>query len=299
MKKILAVLLAVSMTAVFGACSSGGGATSSETSEPASSEAAPESSEAEAPESSEASSEESEAPADTGNMPTVEKIKEKGELVMLTNAAFPPFEYVDGSEITGVDVEIAQAIADELGVKLTVTNMDFDPIIDYIKTGKGDLGIAGITANEEREKAVDFSTSYITTTQYMILPTGVDGATFDPNGKIIGVQQGTTGDNYYASDPEVMQPKEVKRYKSAVDAAADMALGRVDCVIIDEMPAKAIVANNPGKMQAYDPGYDKESYSIAMMKGNDSLKQVVDSVLQKLADEGKIEEMIVKHTSNQ
>ena len=78
-----------------------------------------------------------------------------------------------------------------------------------------------------------------------------------------------------------------------------MALGRVDCVIIDEMPAKAIVANNPDKMQAYDPGYDKESYSIAMMKGNDSLKQVVDSVLQKLADEGKIEEMIVKHTSNQ
>ena len=159
---------------------------------------------------------------------------------MLTNAAFPPFEYVENDEVVGVDVDIANEIAKELGVKLTVQDMEFDLIIDYIKAGKGDIGAAGITADDERRKQVDFSVEYITSTQYVIVPAGTDTKTFKLDGKVIGVQEGTTGDVYYASDAEVIKAKEVKKYKSAIDAAADMLLGRVDCVIIDELPAKKI-----------------------------------------------------------
>ena len=229
---------------------------------------------------------------------SVQKIKDKGELVMLTNAAFPPFEYVDGDTIKGVDIDIAQAIADELGVKLTVTNMDFDPIVDYVKSGKGDLGLAGITRNEKREKAVDFSNTHVKTKQYIIVPKDVDTASFDPNGKIAGVQQGTTGDTYYASDEEVMKPSEVKRYKSAVDAVADLKLGRVDFVIIDELPAKKLAEQNP-ETKCYDPGYEEEEYAIAMQKDSPELQKVVNDVLKKLQDEGKIDEFLVKHTSNE
>ena len=184
------------------------------------------------------------------------QIKEKGELVMLTNAAFPPFEYVENDEVVGVDVDIANEIAKELGVKLTVQDMEFDLIIDYIKAGKGDIGAAGITADDERRKQVDFSVEYITSTQYVIVPAGTDTKTFKLDGKVIGVQEGTTGDVYYASDAEVIKAKEVKKYKSAIDAAADMLLGRVDCVIIDELPAKKITEKNAGKMICYDAGYE-------------------------------------------
>ncbi|MFR7949942.1 MAG: transporter substrate-binding domain-containing protein, partial [Acutalibacteraceae bacterium] len=144
------------------------------------------------------------------------QIKEKGELVMLTNAAFPPFEYVENDEVVGVDVDIANEIAKELGVKLTVQDMEFDLIIDYIKAGKGDIGAAGITADDERRKQVDFSVEYITSTQYVIVPAGTDTKTFKLDGKVIGVQEGTTGDVYYASDAEVIKAKEVKKYKSAI-----------------------------------------------------------------------------------
>lgn len=233
---------------------------------------------------------------DSGKDTSVQDIKDKGELVVLTNAAFPPFEYMDGDEIKGVDIDIAQAIADELGVKLTVTNMDFDPIVDYVKSGRGDLGIAGMTINDERKQAIDFSDEYITTTQYIIVPKDTDESTFDPNGKVIGVQQGTTGDFVYASD--VLDAKEVKRYKSGVDAVADLKAGRVDCVIIDELPAKKLAEQNADAVKAYDPGYDKESYAIAMKKGSTELQTLVNKVLKDFADSGKLEESIVAHTSN-
>jgi len=227
--------------------------------------------------------------------PTVDAIQKRGELIMLTNAEFPPFEYVDGDQIKGVDVDIAQAIADELGVKLTITNMNFDAIVDYVKAGKGDIGVAGMSVTDARKKAVDFSVEYVTSTQYMIVPKDVDEASFDPNGKIIGCQQGTTGDLYYASDAEVIDAKDVKRYKSGLDAAKDLINGRVDCVIIDELPAKKICEANP-ELKCYDPGYEPESYAIAIQKGNSSLLNAVNSVLQKLLDEGKIEEFVVSHS---
>ena len=225
----------------------------------------------------------------------VDTIKKNGKIVMLTNAAFAPFEYMEGTTVVGVDADIAAEIAKELGVELEITNMDFDSIIDFVKTGKGDFGAAGITVNEERKAQVDFSIEYVTSTQYVIIPAGEDAASYDLNGKVIGVQQGTTGDMYYASVTDTFTCKEVKRYKSAVDAANDMKAGRVDCVIIDELPAKKIVENNADTMQCYDPGWAPEDYAIAVKKGSD-LMPVINTVLERLMEEGKIEEYVINHT---
>ena len=235
--------------------------------------------------------------SNTQTLSKVDQIKAKGELVMLTNATFPPFEYIEGGEVVGVDVDIANEIAKELGVKLTVQDMEFDLITDYIKAGKGDIGAAGISISDERKKQVDFSNEYITSTQYVIVPAGTDTKSFKLDGKVIGVQEGTTGDIYYASEPKVIKAKEVKKYKSAIDAAADMLLGRVDCVIIDELPAKKITEKNTGKMICYNPGYEPESYAIAIKKGSDDLAQVVNQVLTRLKDEGKIDQYLLNHTS--
>ncbi|MBE6031715.1 MAG: transporter substrate-binding domain-containing protein [Clostridiales bacterium] len=225
----------------------------------------------------------------------VDTIKENGKIVMLTNAAFAPFEYMEGNTVVGVDADIAAEIAKELGVELEIVNMDFDSIIDFVKTEKGDFGAAGITVNEERKAQVDFSVEYVTSTQYVIIPADQDPATYDLNGKIIGVQQGTTGDMYYASVTDTFTCKEVKRYKSAVDAANDMKAGRVDCVIIDELPAKKIVENNADTMLCYDPGWAPEDYAIAVKKGSDLLP-VINTVLERLMDEGMIEEYVINHT---
>ena len=236
------------------------------------------------------------AASNTQPQSKVEQIKAKGELVMLTNATFPLFEYTKGTEVVGVDVDIANEIAKELGVKLVVQDMEFDLIVDYIKAGRGDIGAAGMTITDERKEQVDFSNEYITSTQYVIVPTGTDTKSYQLDGKVIGVQEGTTGDVYYASEPKVIKAKEVKKYKSAIDAANDMLLGRVDCVIIDELPAKKITEKSAGKMICYDPGYDPESYAITIQKGNEDFVEVVNKVLTRLKDEGKIDEYVVNHS---
>ncbi len=236
------------------------------------------------------------AASNTQPQSKVEQIKAKGELVMLTNATFPPFEYTKGTEVVGVDVDIANEIAKELGVKLVVQDMEFDLIVDYIKAGRGDIGAAGMTITDERKEQVDFSNEYITSTQYVIVPAGTDTKSYQLDGKVIGVQEGTTGDVYYASEPKVIKAKEVKKYKSAIDAANDMLLGRVDCVIIDELPAKKITEKSAGKMICYDPGYDPESYAITIQKGNEDFVEVVNKVLTRLKDEGKIDEYVVNHS---
>ncbi|MEG1996745.1 MAG: transporter substrate-binding domain-containing protein, partial [Oscillospiraceae bacterium] len=210
--------------------------------------------------------------------------------------AFPPFEYVENNKVVGVDADIAQMIADELGVKLKITNMDFDPIVNYIQSGKGDFAAAGMSITPERLENVDMSIEYTTSTQYIIVRKGTDIKNFDPNGKIVGVQQGTTGDFAYASDEKVMKVKEVKRFKSAIDAANDLKLNRLDCVIVDELPAKKIVEQNSADLECYDPKYDPESYAIAVKKGNTELLEVINKVLKKAVDEGKVKELVVKHS---
>lgn len=247
----------------------------------------------------------------------VEAIKERGELVMYTNAAFPPFEYLsdETSEPVGVDVDIAQAVADELGVELVVEDVDFDSIVPSIQSGKGDIGAAGMTVTPERLEQVDFSDTYATSVQYIIVPEATEVETVeDLAGMVIGVQQGTTGDmliadeiNGYENDEGeqvtgVLQDSgaEEVQYKSALEAAQDMLNGRVDAVVIDKMPAESIVANNEGlkclELVYADGSKTDESYGICVAKGSD-LVDVINDVIKQLQDEGKIDEFIVNHSN--
>ncbi len=282
MKKFVAILIAVAMCVmIFAACSS-------ET--PAASESASESAQA----SESAAPEESASPEETAAAGSLDAIKEAGKLVMLTNAAFPPYEYLGSdNKPAGVDVDMAQAIADEIGVELEVVDMDFDGLIPALIGGKGDMIAAGLTVTDERKESVDFSDTYADATQLIIVAadnediTGVD----DLNGKIIGVQLGTTGD-IYASD---IEGAEVSQYKTGLEAAMDLMNGKLDAVILDQLPAQNIVASNEEQLKLIDEPFTDEQYAIAVKKGDTDFLAVVNSVIAKLQDEGKVAEWTASH----
>lgn len=237
-----------------------------------------------------------------GQSGKIDKIKSAGELVMLTNAYFPPFEFIgDDQKITGVDVMIAQAIADELGVKLNIVDMEFDGIVGAVQAGKGDIGAAGMTIKPDRLESVDFSSEYYTSSQYMIV--AQDNTTItkpeDLAGKIIGVQSGTTGDFYATDDLAAMNaaPSSVERYKTGIDAAMSLLAGKIDAVIIDELPARAIVAENAG-LKVVEQMLTQESYAIAVPKDDAAFKELVYKVVDKLIADGKIDEWVKQYTMN-
>ena len=271
MKQILGLVLAVVMcAAVFAGCSTPAPA-ASESAAPSESAAASESGSTEA------------ADASTGN--TVDKIKEAGELVLLTNAQFPPYEYLgDDNKPAGIDIDIAQKIADELGVKLTVVDMDFDGLIPALNGGKGDFVAAGFTITEERKQSVDFSEPYATSTQMVIVTKDdpkVAAATVEElAGKTVGVQLGTTGDIFVTDEVEGAT---VKTYKSAIEAGMDLANGRLDAVVVDQLPAQSIVASND-TLQVYDEVLTTEQYAMAVKKGDTSLLEVINKVLGEMKD---------------
>ncbi len=223
----------------------------------------------------------------------LERVKEAGELVMLTNAAFPPFEYLGGdNEVAGVDVEIAKAIAAEIGVTLKIVDMDFDGIVTSIQSGKGDIGASGITANDERRKSVDFSINYVDAAQCIIVK--ADNADIaspdDLAGKNVGVQSGTTGDIFVTDETEAVP----YRFKTAADAAMELSNGKLDAVVIDEMPANQIVATYAG-LKLIDTPLTEEQYAIAIAKDSEDLKEVIDKVISELLESGQIAEWIEQH----
>lgn len=285
MKKIIALVLTVLMAvAVFAACSAPETAASEAPSEAVSAEPS-----TDASESAEATGE----GAAAGGL--VDKIKEAGELVLLTNAQFPPYEYLgDDNQPTGVDIEIAQKIADELGVKLTVVDMDFDGLVPALNGGKGDFIAAGYTITEERQQSVDFSDEYATSNQMVIVTKDdpkVAGATVeDLAGKTIGVQLGTTGDLFVSDEVEGVT---VKQYKSAIEAGMDLANGKLDAVVVDKLPAQSIVANNDS-LTVYDDVLTTEQYAMAVRKGeSDDLLEVINKVLADM--KGDIQDLTQKH----
>ena len=248
---------------------------------------------------------------------SVDAIKDKGELVVYTNAEFPPFEYLADGKPVGVDMDIAAAIAEELGVELKVENVSFDTIISSVQAGKAAMGAAGITVTEERKESVDFSVSYTTSTQYVILPAEVEYKNInDLKGKGIGVQLGTTGDfiisdeiNGYEDDGEqvkgVLQDSgaSVTTYKNANLAAEALKSGKIQAVVVDKLPAQLIADGSEGKLKAYELVYEDgsntaEEYAICVAKGNESLLEVVNKVVNELKENGKIDEFIVTHTTN-
>ena len=218
---------------------------------------------------------------------------EKGELVMATNTEFPPYEYHEGDKIVGIDVEICQAIADEMGKKLVIEDMAFDSVITSVYTGKADIGAAGLTITEDRLKNINFSTPYTTAAQVIIVPGDSDIASPDDlTGKKVGVQLGTTGD-IYADD---IQDATVERYNKGYEAVQALLQGKIDAVMIDNEPAKVYVAQNP-ELKIVDEAFTYEEYAIAVAKDNEELLNEVNSAIAKLKESGKLDEIINKYIS--
>ena len=219
--------------------------------------------------------------------------KEQAVLKMGTNAAFPPYEYVDdNNNIAGIDAEIAQAIADKLGMKLEITDMEFDSLIPAVKGGKIDVVLAGMTVNEERLESVNFSESYATGMQVVIVKEGSDIATIDDlEGKTIGVQAGTTGDTYCTGD---YGQDHVKQFSNGALAVEALKNDQVDCVVIDNEPAKNFVKAN-SSLKILETKYTEENYAIAIAKENEDLLKDINKALKELKESGKIDEIISKY----
>ncbi len=216
-----------------------------------------------------------------------------GTLTMATNAYFPPYEYYEGDKIVGIDAEIAQAIADKLGLTLKIEDMEFDSIITAVSTGKADMGLAGMTVTEERKKNVNFSDTYATGVQVVIVPEGSDVKTVDDlaNGKKIGVQLATTGDIYCVDD---FGSDFVEEYNKGNDAIMALLSGKIDAVVIDNEPAKSFVASNPG-LVILDTEYVTEDYAAALNKENDALLEAVNGALKELKADGTLDSIIKKY----
>lgn len=237
----------------------------------------------------------------TSDTPTVDAIREKGEIIMLTNAQFPPFEYQgDDGTIMGVDPDIAQAVADEIGVKLQIVDMDFDGIIDALQAGKGDFAAAGMTVTEERKKQVAFTDEYVTSAQMVVIPKGSDLTADDEalSGKNIAVQEGTTGDWYADGDTEntgsTIKDANVLRFKSGVEAGMMLAQGKADAMILDQKPAEAIVAAQSDKLELLPKKLTDEQYAFAVQQGQDDLVELINSVLKDYKN-GQVDELINQH----
>lgn len=217
---------------------------------------------------------------------------EGGTLIMATNAAFPPYEYYDGDKIVGIDAEIAEAIAKELGKELQIDDMDFSSIITAIQTGKADFGAAGMTVTPEREENVNFTDVYATGVQVIIVPEDSDIASPDDlEGKMIGVQESTTGHIYCSDD---YGEDHVQAYPTGANAVEALKTGKVDCVVIDNEPAKAFVEANEG-LKILDTEYVTEEYAIAVAKDNEQLLNDMNEAMAKLKEDGTIQSIIDKY----
>ena len=215
------------------------------------------------------------------------------KLVMGTNAAFPPYEFVDDDgNIVGIDAEIAAALAEKLGMDLEIKDMEFDSLITACAGGSVDVVLAGMTVNDERKESVNFSDSYATGVQVIIVKEGSDIATVDDlEGKTIGVQAGTTGDIYCTDD---YGQDYVKQYNNGALAVAALNNGQVDCVIIDNEPAKNFVAANEG-LKILETEYVTEDYAIAIAKENTDLLAKINTAMAELKADGTIDKIIDKY----
>ena len=238
--------------------------------------------------SSAASSEAASTSAAAGELTTVEA----GKLTMATNAAFPPYEMTtDAGEFEGIDVDTAKAIAEKLGLELQIDDMDFDAALLSVQQGKADIVMAGVTVTDERKAVMDFSDSYATGIQSIIVPNDSDIASPDDlAGKKIGTQRGTTGYIYCSDD---FGDENVVAYDDGLTAVQALNNGQVDAVVIDNAPAQEFVAANPG-LKVLDTSYAEEDYAIGMAKGS-SLEDVVNAALEELKADGTLQSIVDKY----
>ena len=247
---------------------------------------------------------------------------EENKLVMATNAEFPPYEFKEGDSFKGIDVEIATAIAEKLGMELVIEDVAFGSVLSGVAEGKYDMGMAGITVTEDRKKTMDFSNTYATGIQVIIVNDGSTIASlddifnFDENGDPVslknpdmkvGVQENTTGDIYSSSaisgwgfndlnEDESVKVDRVIRYKTGAEAVSALKSGKVDCVIIDNEPAKSFVAANEGiHILEGENEYAVEDYAICVKKGNTELLNKINKALDELKADGTIDKIIEKY----
>lgn len=282
-RNLAALLLALAMAFSLAACSGGGDNNSQ-----------PPRGESDNP----GNSESSEAPSDE---PTGEPAQggaevttvDSGKLHMATNAQFPPYEMTtDNGGYEGIDVEIATAIAAKLGLELVVDDMDFKTVITAVQQGISDMAMAGLTVDPEREKNVDFTVSYATGVQVIIVKNDSDITSVDDlGGKLIGVQEGTTGWMYCSDD---YGDDAVVAYDNGSAAVQALLSGSVDCVVIDNEPAKAYVAANNG-LKILDTEYVIEDYAIGVSKDNPALRDAINAALEELIADGIVKDIIDKY----
>lgn len=303
MKKIASLLAAVMLlTATLAGCGNSGSSssttdTSSASSTASQSSAAEDSSAAEGETSSEASATEA---GDYGEFTTIEE----GKLIMSTNAQFPPYEMVadgegfNGTGFEGIDVEIASAIADKLGLELQIDDMEFDSALLAVQNNTADVMLAGLSYSEERDEVVDFTDSYATGVQVVIVKDGSDVTMDNLGEKMIGTQRGTTGYIYASDTPENGGYGEdhVLAYDNGATAVQALMNGQIDAVIIDEAPAKEFVAANEG-LTILPGNWVEEQYCAAVDEGNTALQNAINTALNELMDDGTVDEIIAKYIS--
>lgn len=217
------------------------------------------------------------------------------KLIMATEPGFAPYEYINGSEVAGIDVDIAKEIAKELNMELEIQQMDFDGALLAVQQGKVDFAAAGISINEERKEVMDFSIEYTTSKQVVVVLTGADIVKAPDQiteGMKVGVQQATVAD-FYVSDDLGFDPL---RYTKYIQAADDLKNNKIDCIIMDELPAEEMVKANP-ELSILDGEVFTDKYAIAFKKGNQELIDKVNKVLEKLIADGKVDEFTLNHTA--
>lgn len=217
--------------------------------------------------------------------------EETNTLTMVTEAAFPPFEYMEGDQLVGADIDIANAIADILGKELVITNVDFDAVLSGVATGKYDFGIAGITASEERKKNMNFTDAYFIASQSIVVAADSDIKTAaDLEGKVIACQEGTTGEQYLLENGYTIQS-----FKTGAEGISALISGKLDALVIDNAVATALSAKQEGKTVVLEEALTKEEYAIALKKGNDELTNEINAALKQLVENGKLKEIFDKY----
>ena len=282
MKKLTALLLGAAMALSLAACGSTAAVEETASEETSSSEAV-----------SEAASEEAASTEETAGEAAAVTTVTEGVLTMSTNAAFPPYEMTaDDGSFEGIDIEVAGAIAEKLGLELQVDDMDFDAALLAAQTGKSDMVMAGVTVTEDRQTVMDFSNTYANGIQVVIVPEDSAIATIDDlQGKMIGVQRGTTGDSYCSDD---FGDENVTKYDNGLTAVQALNNGQVDAVVIDNAPAQEFVEANPG-LKILDTEYANEEYAIGVAKGNTQLLDAINGALAELTEDGTIQAIVDKY----
>ena len=225
---------------------------------------------------------------------SIDEIKQRGYIVMTTNAELEPFEYRDGNEIVGIDIDISKAIADDLGVDLVVNDVSFDALIFELKANKCDFVAAGISYDIDKARNVSFSVPYFFNAyQAIIVRSDSDiNSASDIYSKSIGVQLGTTSDTYCT---ENLKSANVIRYNKSVDAISDLINGKIDAVVVDDFPAIKFVEKNKDTIKIIDEPLTTEKYMICVNKHNEELLNSINSTITKLQQNGKLDEIVEKY----